>query len=106
MEKSTSAWERILISTFVVGSFDICEITLFYALRGIPPTRILHSVASGWFGKEAFNGGVKTAAIGLATHYLIATIVVTIYYFASRKISILRTRPVIMDASTAWECGA
>jgi hypothetical protein len=41
---------------------------------------------------------MRTALIGLATHYLIATVVVSVYYFASRKISVLRTRPVIMGA--------
>ena len=56
--------------------------------------RVLHSVASGLLGPAAFEGGAKTAAIGLLLHYLIATIWTIVFYIASRRLLILIERPV------------
>lgn len=88
--------KRILLGTLVVGSFDICEVILFYGFRDIPATRILQSVARGWLGSAAFSGGIPAALLGLATHYFIAFGVVTVYYLASRRLELLRRWPLFM----------
>jgi hypothetical protein len=89
-------WKRILLGTLVVGSFDICEVILFYGFRDVPATRILQSVARGWLGSKAFSGGIPAALLGLATHYFIAFGVVTVYYIASRRLELLRRWPIVM----------
>lgn len=89
-------WKRILLGTLVVGSLDICEVILYYGFRDVPATRILQSVARGWLGTKAFSGGIPTALLGLATHFFIAFCVVLVYYLASRRIELLRRRPVVM----------
>ncbi len=89
--------KRILLATLVVGALDITEVIVYYGLKGVAPTRILQSVASGLLGRgAAFEGGIRTALIGLALHYFIAFVVVCVYFFASRKIAALRESPVLM----------
>ena len=57
---------------------------------------VLQSVASGAIGRPAASaGGVKTAALGLFFHFLIATTAAAVYYFASRVIRFMITHAVI-----------
>ena len=91
--------KRILLGTLVVGALDILEVIVFFAFRGVAPTRILQSVAAGLIGRgEAYEGGIRTALLGLGIHYCIAFVVVCVYYFASGRIAALRESPVIMGA--------
>ncbi|MFL6245921.1 MAG: hypothetical protein ACJ74H_07855 [Thermoanaerobaculia bacterium] len=90
--------KRILLATLVVGALDITEVIVFYGLKGIAPTRILQSVATGLLGRSAFEGGIPTALLGLALHYFIAFVVVCVYFFASHKIAVLGEYPVVMGA--------
>lgn len=60
------------------------------------PMAVLQSVASGAVGPEnATKGGVKTAALGLFFHFLIATTAAAVYYLASRVIRFMITHAVI-----------
>jgi uncharacterized membrane protein YagU involved in acid resistance len=90
--------KRILLATIVVGALDITEVIVFYGLKGIAPTRILQSVATGLLGRASYEGGMQTALLGLALHYLIAFVVVSVYFFASRRIAALRQSPVLFGA--------
>jgi uncharacterized membrane protein YagU involved in acid resistance len=45
-------------------------------------------------GPAALRGGAKAAAIGLALHFLIATVATIVFYLASRKFLFLVERPV------------
>ena len=57
---------------------------------------VFQSVAGGALGpQQAREGGLKTAALGLAFHFLIALIWAAVYYFASRRIGLLITQPTI-----------
>ncbi|MGZ8846083.1 MAG: hypothetical protein ACXW3C_06425 [Pyrinomonadaceae bacterium] len=57
---------------------------------------ILQSVAAGALGRQAAReGGFKTAALGLAFHFLIALIWAAVYYFASRMIRFMITHPIV-----------
>jgi uncharacterized membrane protein YagU involved in acid resistance len=60
----------------------------------VPPVRVFHSVASGLLGPAAFNGGAKTAVLGLALHFLIATIWAVVFYAASRRFNFLLNQPI------------
>src|SRR4030095_9717030 len=74
---------------------DICASFCYAWLRaGVGPIRVLHSVASGLLGAAAFQGGGKTAVLGLALHFLIATTAAAVFYFASRRLLFLIERPV------------
>jgi hypothetical protein len=86
----------ILVGGTIAGILDITYAIVFSAFRGVAPIRVLHSVASGLLGANAAKGGVPTAVLGLCLHFMNAFIIAAIYYFASRRIEVLRTRPVIM----------
>jgi hypothetical protein len=80
----------------IAGTLDICAAFLTAWLRaGIGPVRILQFIASGVLGPASFEGGAKTAILGLALHFLIATIWTIVFYLASRKWLSLIERPVM-----------
>ncbi|MGZ8867385.1 MAG: hypothetical protein ACXW2P_03500 [Thermoanaerobaculia bacterium] len=88
----------ILTGTVIVGILEIGEVIAFYALRGVQPIRILQGVAAGLDGRESFRGGWETALIGLAIHFTIALVVVTIYHLAAAKAPFLSSQPYIYGA--------
>ncbi len=90
-----SAPSAILIGGAIAGTLDITYAIGFSALRGVPPMRILQSVASGLLGAPAFNGGLPTAALGLVLHFCIALALAAIFYAASKGIPFLTRHPVI-----------
>jgi len=88
-------FQPIFWGGLIAGTLDICAACLTAWLRaGVGPIGLLQYVASGALGPAASQGGVKTALIGLALHYLIATIWTTVFYLASRKWLFLIERPV------------
>lgn len=51
--------------------------------------RVMQSIASGLLGAAAFTGGAGSAALGVALHFLIATVATAVFYFASRTLRFL-----------------
>jgi len=68
------------------GVFDIVYAFLFFARFGARPMRILQSIASGLLGRASFDGGWKTAVLGLFLHFVISFGAATVYYLASRRL--------------------
>ena len=94
-ERSNAA-RAILTGGLIAGAIDITYACVFsYVRRGVPPARILQSVASGALGQSAFDGGTPTAALGLLFHFLIALIWAAVYYAASRKLTVLARVPYL-----------
>ena len=88
-------FQPILGGGLIAGTLDICAAFLTAWLRaGVRPVRLLQFIASGLIGAAAFNGGAKTTILGLALHFLIATVATVVFYFASRKWLFLIERPV------------
>ena len=88
-------FQPIFWGSLIAGTLDICAACLTAWLRaGLGPIRLCQFVASGLLGPAAFDGGVKTAVLGLALHFLIATIWTIVFYLASRKFLFLVERPV------------
>jgi uncharacterized membrane protein YagU involved in acid resistance len=94
MEKS-KALQAIAWGGLLAGVMDISAAFVTWGLRGISPVRILQSIASGLLGANAYQGGLATATLGAALHFLIATTATAVYYLASRKLSFLTQRAVI-----------
>ena len=90
-----SPFSAILIGGAIAGTLDITYAIGFSAMHGVPPMRILQSVASGLLGKPAFEGGVPIALLGLALHYFIAFSWAAIFYLASKVIPALTRHAVI-----------
>ena len=79
----------ILIGGALAAAIDLVYAFAFYGAIGIAPTRILQSIASGFFGMASFDGGLATAAIGLVAHFSILIAAAAIYLAASRRIAML-----------------
>ena len=53
------------------------------------------AIASGLFGVKSFEGGIRTAVIGVALEFLITFVATAVYWLASRKIAFLTERAVL-----------
>jgi uncharacterized membrane protein YagU involved in acid resistance len=53
------------------------------------PLRIPQAVATGVFGRESFNLGARSIVLGFVFHFCIALGAATVYYLASRKLTVL-----------------
>lgn len=92
----SNAYRAILWGGLIVGTLDITAACISGGLRaGRSPIWIFQSVASGLLGPDSFTGGFTTAALGLALHFMIATIWTTIFYLASRKLEFLVRQAVL-----------
>ena len=84
----------IVITAIMVGCMDIIAACIMAVARGSTAMRLLQFVASGLLGRRAFEGGIATAALGLAAHFVVTFGVVAVFYFVGRKVALLRQRPV------------
>ena len=85
----------ILWGGLIAGTLDLTAACVAAWLRsGVTPVRVMQSVASGLLGADAYTGGGKTAALGVALHFFIATVATAVFYFASRKWLFLIERPI------------
>lgn len=56
----------------------------------VPARVVLQSVASGWMGRAAYQGGWPTAGLGLASHFAIMLVIAAIFVAAAVAIPALR----------------
>jgi hypothetical protein len=89
--------KRIYLATaLIVGICDITYAIAFsYFRSGTSPQRLLQGVASGWFGRDAFNGGWGTGAAGLGFHFLIAFTITALFFLAASRMKALVRHPAI-----------
>jgi hypothetical protein len=89
-------FQPIFLGGLIAGTLDLTAACVYSWLRaGVRPVRVFHSIASGLLGPEAFTGGAKTAILGVALHFLIATTAAAVFYFVSRKWLFLIERPFV-----------
>ena len=87
--------QAILWGGLSAGVLDITAACVNSGLRGRSPVWVLQSVAGGLLGRNTFQGGLKTAALGLALHFFIATAAAAAYYAASLKLPLLAQRAIV-----------
>ena len=88
-------FEAILWGGLIAGICDATYAMSVWALRGVSPDRVWQGVASGLLGPRSFQGGLRTAALGIAIHFFIALTAATVYVTASRFLPVLRERAVL-----------
>ena len=93
--KKSEAFRAILMAGLVVGVLDISSAFVIWWQRGVGARRGLQGIAAGLLGAKSFDGGLVTASLGLALHFFVALVVVSIFYLASRKIEFLTIHPVV-----------
>ena len=87
--------KAIAVGGLVSGTADLTFAFLYYGRNGATPMGILHSIAAGVLGRKvSYDGGVPTAVLGLGLHFLISCTATTVYLLASRKIPLLREKPL------------
>lgn len=97
--ESMSPRRALLLGALTVGVLDIMDAFIFFGLRGVPPVRILQAIASGVLGRDAaVAGGVGTAALGLLLHFVVAFLIVLVFFMVSRKLPILTRHPFVSGA--------
>jgi len=90
------AFPAIAWATVIAGVLDISSAFLLSYPKGVGPIRVLQGVAAGLVGREAaIKGGLATAGLGLAIHFLIAFVVASVFYVASRKLIFLTRHPIV-----------
>jgi hypothetical protein len=89
------AFPIILRAGLLCGVMDITAAIVTTIALGGNPLRMLQGIASGALGAQSFEGGWKTAALGLGFHFLIAFTAATVFYLASRKLAFMTRRPIL-----------
>ena len=89
-------FQPIFWGGLVAGTLDLTAACTYAWIRSnVTPVRVLQFIASGVLGPDSFSGGAKTAILGLALHFLIATVAAAVFYFASRKWLFLVEQPIL-----------
>jgi len=89
------AWQAILWAGLICGLLDGLSAVAITLLFGGKVTRTFQGVASGVSGPAAFQGGISSALLGVALHFLIAFGAAATYYLASRYIPLLINRVLL-----------
>jgi len=85
-----SFWPTLLLAGLLAGSIDLIFAIVYYGKSGATAQGVMQSIAGGLMGRDAARqGGVQTAMLGVALHYLIAFIWAAIYFAASRRLPVL-----------------
>jgi uncharacterized membrane protein YagU involved in acid resistance len=87
--KRSRALPTIALAGLIAGILDITSAFVIAGIKGTGSIRMLQGIASGLLGQRSFEGGVATAGLGLAIHFLIAFTAAAVFYAASRKFSSL-----------------
>jgi hypothetical protein len=77
-------WPAIFWAGLLCGIFDILAAFVVYGSFGLKPIPLLQGIARGVIGARARDGGLATAFLGLACHFVIAYGAATVYVVASR----------------------
>ena len=92
------AGRAILWGGLSAGVLDLTAAVVNNYFRGIAPARVLRAIASGLLGANSSRGGVGTAALGVALHFLIALTAAAVYYALSHRLKFLVRRPYVSGA--------
>jgi len=93
--RGSAIFVTILWIGLVAGTLDITDNLVFNQLRGITPWRVFQYIASGLIGRQAFQSGWASVALGVLLHYTIALIWTAIFYAVARKFAVVTRRPVL-----------
>ena len=88
--------QAIIWGGLTAGALDITAACIHSGFYGRSPIWLLQIVAGGLLGRDSsLQGGLKTAALGLALHFFIATTWAAVYCAASLKLPVLTQQAVI-----------
>ncbi|MBK6726799.1 MAG: hypothetical protein IPG63_05990 [Xanthomonadales bacterium] len=82
-----AAW----FGALVAGTLDLGYAIYGTVSAGRAPLRMLQSIASGWQGRAAYDGGLVSAALGVVSHYGI------LFVFAAAFVDACMRRPALVQ---------
>jgi hypothetical protein len=88
-----SIWKPIIVATLVCGTLDILLAVILTLMRGREPAAMLRGVASGPF-PQATDWGAAGSVLGLAVHYTLMAIMVSVFLLVARNRSYLLDTPL------------
>ena len=88
----------ILNAGALAGFLDIVAASVQAWLSGRSPVRMLQGIAAGWLGRSSTKYGLLSAALGLLSHFLIATLWAALYWLLSRRLRFLVRQPWLWGA--------
>jgi hypothetical protein len=88
----------ILWGGLAAGILDITAAFVVYGAFGLRPQRLLQGIAAGLLGPKSFDGGLPTAALGLACHFTIAFSAALVFFVMSRRMDFLVRHFVVAGA--------
>jgi hypothetical protein len=92
----SSTARAIFWGGFWCGVLDFLSAVTSWGTRGATPESIGQSIAAGLVGRtEAFEGGLRTALLGVFLHFVIAFGAATVYFVASRRLRFLTKHAVL-----------
>ena len=94
----SGAVPAIAAGGLAAGTLDILAAMAIAAVNGVPPVRVLQYIAGGLLGRDTFQGGAWTAALGLLLHFLIATAAASVFVLAARWWPALLRRTALWGA--------
>ena len=89
----------VALAGALAGALDLTAASIQGALNGRTPERVLQSIASGWLGKQSYDAGAASAALGFVTHFFIATSAAAVFWAASRRY------PQLVRHAWTWGAG-
>ena len=92
--KGETSIQAILMAGLITGLLDGLSAIAVSAYFGAGPVRVFQGIASGLLGASSFQGGLPTAALGAACHFLIAFGAASVYYAASTRLPLLTQRAI------------
>jgi uncharacterized membrane protein YagU involved in acid resistance len=90
-----NATKAIVSAGTICGIMDITAALVVYGSMGAKPLRLLQGIAGGVLGPQTYTGGIATAVLGLALHFVIAFGAATVFFIASRGIRSLLDHAVV-----------
>jgi asparagine N-glycosylation enzyme membrane subunit Stt3 len=91
----SNSTKAIVSAGTLCGIMDITAALVVYGIMGAKPLRLLQGIAGGILGPGTYRGGVATALLGLALHFVIAFGAATVFYLASRGFRFLIDQAVL-----------
>lgn len=94
-----SVVSAVVLAGLAGGAVDFIYACVVGMIHGRSVVRVWQGVASGWLGKAAADGGLGTAALGIVTHFGIATCMAATYALAAARVTLLYRRPALCGAA-------
>ncbi len=95
---SNSRIRAVIAGGSIAGALDILFALTFAAVNGVPPPRLLQTVASGLLGEDAYTGGSPAAALGMAGHFIMSYLWAALFVAVAMRLPKLTVRPLLAGA--------